>query len=64
MKIKIIDCRDPMLWYANKIGQILNVERRNLRTKEYWCREGGPWNCLNVVYEEDTQLVEGTYEVS
>lgn len=64
MKIKIVDCRDSRLWYADKVGQILNVEKTNASTGEYWCREGGPWNCLNVVYEQDAELVEGTYEVS
>ncbi len=51
----IVNCQDPMLWYADRIGQRVVIERET--PEYYWCREGGILNCLNIVYKQDVKLV-------
>jgi hypothetical protein len=57
MKIKIIKCKDMLLWYRNRIGEEFEVQF--VEDKAYWTREGGTFNALNWVYKEDATITEG-----
>lgn len=54
MQIKIV--RKPILrmWYSDRQGEVFNVEY--VTEQGYWCREGGTWNCLNVVNKDDAEV--------
>lgn len=56
MKIEITHCNDPSMWYYDRIGEVFKVERKD--PDQYWCREGGPWNCINIVKTADAIIVE------
>lgn len=58
MKIKIVKCNDPLMWYYSRVGEEFQVERYVQGSTIYWCREGGSWNCLNIVNIEDTEITE------
>lgn len=49
--VKITDCRDPLLWYADKIGQSFSVER--ITIDGYWARE--PSGYINIIFFEDAK---------
>lgn len=53
---KIIKCSDPLYWYNSLIGQIVHIERETV--DHYWAREGGNWNCLNILYKEDVEIIK------
>lgn len=65
IQIRIDKCSNPGSWYANRVGQILPVERfeinkdssQGLDGDVYWCREGGEFNCLNIIRKEDATLI-------
>lgn len=60
MKVKIIKCSDNMMWYRDKVGQVIQVERETVDW--YWAREGGSFNCLNIVDKADVEIVGKTKE--
>jgi len=52
MTIKIIKCRDVLMWYSSMIGELMYVVRED---KEFfWCRE--PDGYLNIVKKEDAEI--------
>ena len=57
MKIKILKCSNPILWYRDRIGEEFIVTF--IEDKAYWTREGGMYNALNWVHKEDATIVEG-----
>lgn len=58
MKIKVLKCRDSLLWYAKHIGEEFEVYF--IDDKAYWSRErDGQFNCLNWIFKEDATVTEG-----
>ena len=55
MKIKITN-KGNNHWYSNRIGEVFDVEY--ITSEGYWCREGGFWNCLNVVRVVDCEVLD------
>ena len=56
MKVKIISCREPLLWYKRHIGETFDVVREDL--EYYWCLERNlAWKCMNIVHKMDCQIV-------
>jgi hypothetical protein len=53
MKLKIIDCTDPHMWYSNRIGE--TVECIGEENDFYWSREDGYFR--NIVYKKDAILI-------
>lgn len=39
------------MWYKNLVGQSIQIEAMDL--DGMWAREGGAYNCLNVIRPED-----------
>lgn len=54
-RVRIDRCSDRSFWYADRIGQIVVVERND--GYGYWAREGGIYNCINVIKHEDATLL-------
>jgi len=50
---KIVDCRDPLVWYADKIGHVITIEW--MTDDGFWSRE--PSGCINIVFFEDVELI-------
>lgn len=42
------------MWYRNKIGQILNVER--IDNEYFWCREDAGY--INIVHRSDAEIIK------
>lgn len=61
VKIKIVSCRDSMLWYNARVGEefyVFATEWDHLRHFRYlWVRTGDAWNTSNWVYENDAEYV-------
>lgn len=59
MKIKIIDSRDVLYWYSERIGETFNVVR--IEKIEgiiyYWVRTNDRYNSLNFVLESDAEVI-------
>ncbi len=53
MKLKIIDCTDPHLWYSNRIGE--TVDYKGKEDDIYWSRDSGGY--VNIVYVKDAVLI-------
>lgn len=53
MRLKIINCRDPCMWYAGLVGKTLELLWED--ADGYWSRE--PAGYTNVVRREDAQVV-------
>lgn len=51
-EVKIVACRDSMLWYAGMIGQPILIER--MTEDGFWAREPGGY--INIIFFEDVQL--------
>ena len=51
LRVKILRCSDPSMWYKNLVGQSIQIEAMDL--DGMWAREGGAYNCLNVIRPED-----------
>lgn len=51
-KLKIIGCKDPMMWYRDKVGEFVPFVRKD--TDCYISRE--PAGYSNVVKFEDAEL--------
>jgi hypothetical protein len=61
MKIRVIRCSDPLLWYAKHVGEEFYVEFSDQNC--YWSREvDGVFNCLNWLHKEDAIITEGNAE--
>lgn len=43
-------------WYRDLVGQIVLCEF--VDGEGYWAREGGVFNCINVIKKEDAELLE------
>lgn len=50
----IIQCPDSLMWYADKVGQLVPFHRDGGDC--WWSRE--PAGYVNIVRREDAQLVE------
>lgn len=54
LMLRINRCSDPHLWYAGKLGQVVQFVRAG--TAEWWSREDA--GHLNIVRLDDADLVE------
>ncbi len=53
-KIKIIDCSDSLMWYRDKVGELVEFVRED---KDFlWSREDAGY--LNIVKKQDGQIVD------
>ena len=58
VKIKILSCKNHLLWYNKHIGEELEV--KFIADNCYWSREkDGVYNCLNWIHREDATITEG-----
>lgn len=57
-QLKIVNCRDPLMWYRNQIGSIVPYlgESDDIRGPIYWSRE--PAGYKNIVFKTDAELIE------
>lgn len=61
MTIRIDKSTDPKSWYANRIGEVMRVEKveynnhpaQGIPEDVCWCREGGTYNPINYVRMSD-----------
>ena len=53
MKIQILKCTDPRMWYNSLVGEHLFVERED--KEYYWCREIEGY--LNIILKSDATEV-------
>lgn len=53
-KLRIENCSDPQLWYADLVGQ--KVELLCEDSEGYWSRE--PSGYTNIVRREDAQVID------
>ena len=60
MKIKVLKCKNPILWYNKHIGEEFEV--KFIEDNAYWTREGGIYNALNWIAKEDATITEGNVE--
>lgn len=56
MQVRIIKCSDSMMWYRDMIGKIVLIERET--PDWYWAREGGSFNCLNIIQKSDVEIIK------
>lgn len=42
-------------WYARLVGQVIAIEFED--SEGYWAREGGQYNCINIIRKADTTLL-------
>lgn len=54
MKAKIIKCSDSLMWYRDKVGEVIEIERET--PMYYWARE--PSGYINIVHKSDVELLE------
>lgn len=54
-RIRIKSCQSSSYWYAGLVGQVVPFER--VDGYGYWAREGGIYNCINVIKHEDATLL-------
>ena len=52
-KLKIKQCPDPLMWYADKIGQ--EVTYCGEAEEYYWSREDAGYK--NIVLKEDAEII-------
>lgn len=56
MKIKILKCSDPLMWYNKEVGNIFILIDRFPEDKQvYWTRE--PQGYLNIIMRYDAELI-------
>lgn len=55
-KVYIARCSSPSYWYKNLVGQTILCEF--IDREGYWAREGGIFNCINVIKREDAKLLD------
>lgn len=60
-KIKILRCKDGMLWYNTRIGEVFDVQfiqqEGSYGVVYLWVRTGDAYNTLNWVDEKDVEYV-------
>lgn len=56
--LKIVDCTDPMMWYAKSIGKyaVHLGEDTDARGPIYWSRDNGGYK--NIVFQKDAIVEE------
>ncbi len=54
-RVRIDRCSRNGSWYADRIGQTVLCEF--IDNDGYWAREGGVYNCINVIRKEDAELL-------
>lgn len=54
-KVRIERCTNNGAWYAARIGQVVPIE--SIDDEGYWGREGGTFNCINVIRKCDATLL-------
>lgn len=56
--IKILRCSDSMLWYRERVGDIVPYLGSDTDTKGpiYWSRDNGGYK--NIVFQKDAELIE------
>jgi hypothetical protein len=57
-KLKIIQCRDHLMWYSRKVGQLVPYlgEDVDFKGPIYWSREDAGYK--NMVFQCDAEIVE------
>lgn len=53
MKVKITNCTDPMLWYADHIGNDYEV---SIETRDYYVVIASD-GFNNIIYKKDAQII-------
>lgn len=57
MKVKIVKCKDSLMWYKRYIGEIFEVVRQD--SEYYWCLEKNlDWKCINIIPKTDCVIVD------
>ena len=51
-KAKVIKAKDSFLWYAHKVGEIIEIERETYDF--YWAREDAGY--INIVHKDDIHI--------
>lgn len=54
--IRIVQCSDPMMWYRDKVGHIVEFLRED--DQFYWSRE--PAGYSNIVKKQDGEITDCT----
>lgn len=54
-KARILRCSDRGYWYRDLVGHIVPIEFQD--SEGYWAREGGEYNCINVIRKQDADLL-------
>jgi hypothetical protein len=57
LNIKIKQCRDHLLWYSTRIGEVFKIVKVDHIEDWYWVRTGGEYNTLNFVHAYDCDLL-------
>jgi hypothetical protein len=57
LNIQIKQCRDHLLWYSSRIGEVFKIVKVDHIEDMYWVRTGDAWNTLNFVYSVDCDLL-------
>ncbi len=52
----VIERCSGSFWYRDMVGQTVTVEF--IDSEGLWAREGGTYNCINVIRKEDARLVD------
>lgn len=55
MKVKIINCKDELLWYNKHIGETFDVVK--VSSWAYWCRERNEYKASNFIHKSDAEVV-------
>ena len=56
MKIKIVSCKDSLLWYSKHIGEVFEVVK--VTTWYFWCREKDEYEATNFIHKNDVEILE------
>jgi len=54
-RVQIERCSDASFWYRDLVGKVVMIEAAD--SCGYWAREGGEFNCINVIKHEDATLL-------
>ena len=52
-QLKITNCTDPLMWYANKVGQTVPF----LREEYSYFISREPMGAINIVYKTDAEIM-------
>lgn len=56
MRLKVVGCSDPMMWYSGMVGEELPLASES--EDVYWSFETSPPHCKNIVLKQDAVLVD------